>query len=68
MNSVDIMEGRQLRVEKQDIFNILKTFFDELIAGVEEALLALRMIGTDAPVKGRKEDESGFVQGTGHIG
>ena len=68
MNPIDIMKGCQFRIEKEDILNIFQTFFDQLISGIEEAFLTLRMIWADAPVKGRKEDQSGFVQGVGHIG
>ncbi|EKD34727.1 MAG: hypothetical protein ACD_75C02216G0001 [uncultured bacterium] len=67
MDPVDVAEGGDFRVEEDDILNILEAFFQQLVSGIEEAFLPFRVIGIDAPVECRKEDQSGLPGSTGHI-
>ena len=60
MDPVNILEVGQFRIEEDYIFNIFKTFFDELVPGVEQAFFPFGVGWADAPVKGQERGSGPF--------
>jgi hypothetical protein len=61
MHASDVGEIGQVRLELDDTVDVQQSFLEHLVLGIQQPLFPFGMRGADGPVKGREEDQPGFM-------
>jgi hypothetical protein len=63
MDTLDVSCRSQIGIEFHQAFDVQDTLFENLVLGIEQTFLSLRMGLTYCPIEGWKEDQPSFSPG-----